>query len=108
MTAGSSLSGIIESLTQVVRFYRDRAEYHAECEIQAALEEHRRRLYDSASLKMHVDTVELAKCKLKLQLVEKEMKDMPRCLSEKISSIIDVLTARISDLRRSRQKSASI
>lgn len=107
MTAGSSLSGIIESLTQVARFYKDRAEYQAECEIQAALEEHRKSLYVADSSKMRTDTVELAKCKLKLQLLEVEMKKLPECLSVKFKPVIEMFTTRITELRKDRRAIAS-
>ena len=107
MTAGSSLSGTIESLTQVARFYKDRAEYQAECEIQAALEEHRKSLYASDSSKMRTDTVELAKCKLKLQLLEAEMKQLPECLATKFTPFVEMFTARITDLRKDRRAIAS-
>ena len=102
MTAENSLSGIIESLTQVAQFYKDRAEYQAECEIQAALEEHRKSLYASDSSKMRTDTVELAKCKLKLHMLEVEMKRLPDCLAAKFEPVVEMFTDRISDLRKSR------
>ena len=103
MTAGSSLSGIIESLTQVARFCKDRAEYQAESEIQAALEDHRKFLFASDSSKMRTDTVELAKCKLKLQLLEAEMKKLPECLATKFSPVIEIFTDRIAEIRKSRR-----
>lgn len=103
MTAGSSLSGIIESLTQVAQFYKDRAEYQAECEIHAALEDHRKSLYAADSSKMRTDTVELAKCKLKLQLLKAELNKLPESLAEKFRPVVEMLAVRIADLRRSRR-----
>lgn len=107
MTAGSSLSGIIESLAQVARFYKDRAEYQAECEIQAALEDHRKSLYAADSSKMRTDTVELAKCKFKLQLLEEEIEQLPDCLATKFQPVVEMCTDRISELRKNRRAIAS-
>lgn len=103
MTAEGSLSGIIESVTQLARFYKDRAAYQADCEIQAALDDHRRALYESDSSKMRIATVELNKCKLKLQLLEEETKRMPECLALKFNPIVELFSTRIFELRKYRR-----
>jgi len=103
MTAEGSLCDIIESVTQLVLFYKDRAAYQADCDIQEALDEHRRALYESDSSKMRNDTVELAKCKLKLQLLEAEMEKLPECLVLKLKPIVEKFSTRISGLRKCRR-----
>ena len=103
MTADGSLCEIMESVVQLARFYKDRVAYQADCEIQEALDDRRMALYELDSSKMRIDTVELAKCKLKLQLLEAEMEKLPECLALKLKPIVEMFSTRISGLRKCRR-----
>ena len=103
MKPQNTFGGIVDATIELVSFYKSKVEYEVDCELRKALDEKRKALFESDSLKCRIETVDLAVCKLKLDRLKKDVAELPDSLASKLAPLICKFEGRIAESQRSRK-----
>ena len=108
MTSEDLCSIITDAVAQILVYGKQKAIYEADCRVRAEMERARDALFDLESTKCRMATVELARCKLKLERLRKSMEGLPEGLLKLITPLTDRLAGRIETMRALRKEPCGI
>ena len=104
MNVRQSVGAIVEAVAELVAYARQKALYEADCRVRDELERMRRVMYARDTMQCRMATIELARCKAKIERLRKEISNVPKSLKDLFEPLLAELELRVSAFRKVRQE----
>lgn len=102
VTSSSSLAAFLDAVGVLASYAREKALYEADCRLREKAAEIRAALFANESARCLSVTTELARCKMKLSLLKKEVMSDQQPARQLLLPLLEDLEARIAELRSRR------
>ena len=103
----SAFDAGLTAVGQLVDYCRQKAIYEADCRVREELSKARESMFRAASMKHQGVTVELARCKAKLCILQHQVATLPSALKCLFEPLLMDMENRISQMRKERQELAN-
>ena len=97
----------LTAVGELVSYCRQKAIYEADCRVREELAKARESMFRSATVKHQAVTVELARCKVKLCILQQQVATLPPALKCLFAPLLMDVENRISQVRKERHELAS-
>jgi len=98
-----ALESIIDGIIAFCNYSVQKELYLSDCQIRDKLNEYRQAIFSAAVQKQYVATVELARCKCRLELLKTQCNNLPEPVRPLLLPLLHDLDNRIFELREQRR-----